>query len=99
MLCASCPSSYSQLTAQDPSPTCAPSCTRPTHSTVDLTHIYTARSPVEDYLDLTRPLRDLESEDSDDDVEVRCLYLFPSAFLLTHLRMQFPAAEALISQV
>ncbi|KAJ7469137.1 hypothetical protein FB451DRAFT_1368734 [Mycena latifolia] len=52
----------------DPSPVCGSLCTRDySAGPVDLSR--TAPSPVNEYIDLTRPLRDIASEDSDDDVQ------------------------------
>ncbi|KAJ7433784.1 hypothetical protein FB451DRAFT_1572293 [Mycena latifolia] len=52
----------------NPSPVCGSLCTRDySAGPVDLSR--TAPSPVNEYIDLTRPLRDIASEDSDDDVQ------------------------------
>ncbi|KAJ6557432.1 hypothetical protein B0H19DRAFT_1261069 [Mycena capillaripes] len=58
--------------SDDPSPTCSAACTRTAPYTVELTHTATSSTPIGEYLDLTRPLRSLSSDDSDSDSGV-CL--------------------------
>ncbi|KAJ6524764.1 hypothetical protein B0H19DRAFT_1085153 [Mycena capillaripes] len=53
--------------SDDPSPTCSAACTRTAPYTVELTHTDTSSTPIGEYLDLTRPLRSLSSDDSDSD--------------------------------
>ncbi|KAJ6538344.1 hypothetical protein DFH09DRAFT_1090576 [Mycena vulgaris] len=81
--------------SDDPSPACGPSCTRISPCTpVDLTD--TELSPVQEYINLTRPLRELDSDDSDDDVHVSG---DPSTIPpQSYDRSKFPEAERLISQ-
>ncbi|KAJ6562720.1 hypothetical protein DFH09DRAFT_1082679 [Mycena vulgaris] len=81
--------------SDDPSPACGPSCTRISPRTpVDLTD--TELSPVQEYINLTRPLRELDSDDSDDDVHVSGdLSAVPPQ---SYDRSRFPEAERLISQ-